>query len=327
MSRLRSFICLAAMASMAALATSASGSAPATGAQACVPKKNVEAIVDDSGSMLGTDPNKLRVQALNLFMSTPGNESKTLGAIEFGSEANSIFDPGSIGANRTRFSQLLDQQIQADNGGTNYNAAFDLAKTHNPNADARIFLTDGGHNEGDYANGHTPGPTTDVIGLSQAIFGEDEARLQQIARDTGGIYRKASDASELQAAMNDVNAAVNCQSPPIDFTDTFTRPGAKAHALKIPRGIRSVQFALSWGDAADRFDIGRFRIVRRGKVVATARARRLRVRKRSGATFVTVKVSRVVRGRMRFRVQAKRVASSTFTGVKLITQASRSRRR
>jgi hypothetical protein len=327
MSRLRSFICLAALASMAALATSASGSDSATGAQACVPKRNVEAIVDDSGSMSGTDPNKLRVQALNLLMSTPGNESKTLGAIEFGSEANSIFDPAPIGANRTRFSQLLDQQIQADNLGTDYNAAFDLAKTHNPNADARIFLTDGAHNEGTYGNGHTPGPTTDVIGLSTAIFGEDETRLQQIAKDTGGIYRKASDASELQAAMNEINAAINCQQQPVDYTDVLRQGQAKSHRLKVPRGIRSVQFALSWADVGDRFDISGFRVVRGGKVVATARARRLRVRKRRGATFVTVKVSRLVRGTMRFRVRARRVTSNTFVGAKLITQASRSRRR
>jgi hypothetical protein len=328
MSRLKLVGGLATVGSMAVLATAAAAVPPATGAQACVPKKNVEAIIDDSGSMLGTDPNALRVQAVNLFMSTPGNESKTLGAIEFGSEANTVFDPAPIGANRTAFSQALNQKVQSDNGGTNYNAAFDLAKTHNPNADGRIFLTDGAHNEGTYAEGHRGGPTTHAIGLSPAISGDNEARLRRIAQETGGIYRKASDASELQAAMNDVNAAVNCQSQPIDYTDTFRRAGeAKSHALKIGRGVRSVQFALSWSSSADRFDIGRFRIVRRGEVVGTARARRLRVRKRRGATFVTVKVSRVVRGRMRFRVQAKRVSSATFTGVKLITQASRSRRR
>jgi hypothetical protein len=328
MARLRLFIGLVAVASTAAFATTASG-APAAGAAACVPKANAEAIIDDSGSMLGTDPDRLRVQALNLLMSVPGNGSKTLGAIEFGSDANSIFAPGSIGANRTQFSQLLDQQVQGNNGGTNYNAAFDLAKTHNAGADVRIFLTDGGHNEGAYAEGHRGGPTTHAIGLSAGIFGEDEGRLKRIAQETGGIYRKATDASEIQAAMNDVNAAINCQSQPIDFTDTFTRAGqSKAHALRIPRGTRSVQFALSWASSSDRFDISRFLILRRGKVVArSAKVRRLRVRKSRGATFVTVKVSRVVRGKLRFRVQARKVSSSTFTGVKLITQASRSRRR
>jgi VWA domain-containing protein len=328
MTRLRLwFTGVVAVAAAAAIATSASG-APATSAQACVAKKNVEAIVDDSGSMSLTDSNRLRVQALNLVMSTPGNESKTLGAIQFGTDASSVFDPGPINTNRSRFAQTLNQQIQADDGGTNYNAAFALAKTHNANADVRIFLTDGANN-GTYDNGHVGGPTTDVIGLGASIAGPDEARLKQIAADTGGIYRKANDASQLQAAMNDINASINCSQPPVAYTDTFTKAGqAKQHSLKVPRGIRSVQFALSWAETADSFDIGGFKIVRKGKVVArSAKVRRLKVKKRKGATFVTVKVSKIVPGKLRFKVRARKVASSTFTGVKLITQASRSKRR
>ena len=42
-------------------------------------------------------------------------------------------------------------EIQADNGGTDYNAAFNTGRAANPGAQARIFLTDGGHNLGDYA--------------------------------------------------------------------------------------------------------------------------------------------------------------------------------
>jgi hypothetical protein len=61
--------------------------------------------------------------------------------------------------------------------------------------------------------------------------------------------------------------------------------------------------------------------------VAKARVRRLRVRKRRGDTFVTARVSRVVRGRLRFVVRARRVSPSSTGGVKLVTQASRSRRR
>jgi von Willebrand factor type A domain len=310
------------LALLSALITSAAASA-----QSCVPRKNMEAIIDDSGSMGGTDSNKLRVQGLKLIMSTPGNENKLLGAVEFGSDANSVFDPGAIGANRTAFGQALDQRVQADNGGTNYNAGFELAKTHNPNADSRLFLTDGGHNEGDYANGHQGGPPTHAIGLG-FIVGDDETRLKTIAAQTGGIYRKASDDSELQAAMNDVNARINCLPTPARYTDFFRRTGAtKTRRLTIARGIRSAQFTLSWVNAADRFDIGRFRIYRGKRLVGMARARRLRTTKRRGSTFVTVKLSRLVRGRLRYRLRATRVSTNTFTGVKLITQASRSRRR
>ena len=313
-------LALACAAVIALTATAASASAAS-----CVVRKNMEAIIDDSGSMAGTDSNRLRIQGLNLIMSTPGNEKKLLGAVEFGSEANTVFDPAPIGPNRTAFAQALNAKIQSDNGGTNYNAAFDLAKSHNPNADSRIFLTDGGHNEGDYANGHQGGPPTHTVGLG-FIIGDDEARLKQIASETGGIYRKATDDSELQAAMNDVNARVNCQSAPARYTDFFRKTGAtKTRKLNIPSGTRSLQFALSWVSSADRFDIGRFRIYRGKKLVGIAKARKLKVTKRRGRTFVTVRVSRVVRGKLRYRLRASKVSTNSFTGVKLITQASRRR--
>ena len=141
-----------------------------------------------------------------------------------------MFGPGAIGANRTAFAQALNQKVQSDNGGTNYNAGFALAATHNPNADGRLFLTDGGHNEGVYGNRHQGGPPTHTIGLG-FIVGDDETRLKTIASQTGGIYRKARDDSELQPAMNDVNARITCAATPVRFTDFFKKrapPGRAA---------------------------------------------------------------------------------------------------
>jgi hypothetical protein len=54
--------------------------------------------------------------------------------------------------------------------------------------------------------------------------------------------------------------------------------------------------------------------------------RRLRVTKRRGATFVTVKVSRLVRGRLSFKLRARRIATPGAS-VELTTQLVRSRRR
>jgi von Willebrand factor type A domain len=307
---------------VAATSTGAAGS-PGAHESACKVKSNLETIMDDSGSMLGNDPNRLRVQGINLVMNTPGNEGKTLGAVEFGTDAAPLFGPGRIGTNRNSFSATMDAKIQADNGLTNYNAAFDAASSHNPNADARIFLTDGDNTVGTYADRHKGGPPTYVVGFGSV---SNDALLKRIASDTGGTYRKANDASELQAAINVVNTRINCQSPPKQYTDTFTKTGSKRHVLKIPRRVRSVFFALSWANPADAFDIGRFRLYRGNKLVSRSRVRKLRVRRRRGKTFVSVKVSGLRRGKLRFRVRAKRL-SSTFGGVKLITQASRSRRR
>ena len=73
--------------------------------------------------------------------------------------------PRGAGSNQPTLFDRLEREIDADNGGTNYNEAFTGVAKDNPGADARIFLTDGEHNEGRYVNGHRDGPPTYVIGL------------------------------------------------------------------------------------------------------------------------------------------------------------------
>src|SRR3954471_24116792 len=127
---------------------------------ACTRVANVEAIIDDSGSMGSTDPNRLRVQAMDLLINALDDKT-TLGAVEFGESFDSstpsadvVFPAEAIGPNAGAMKSALDTQIQSDAGGTDYNAAFDTARSANPGARARIFLTDGGHNAGDYHDAH-----------------------------------------------------------------------------------------------------------------------------------------------------------------------------
>ena len=303
-------------------------------AQNCVKKTNVEAIVDDSGSMSGTDPNRLRVDAVELFVNTPGNERKVLGALEFGSSSSPLFGPGPIGPFRGPMVQIAQQRLTADNGGTDYDDAFKGAAAHNPNANARIFLTDGAHN-GTYGESHRGGPPTYVLGLTSGIAPADEGRLQQIATETGGLYQRAPTSNELVAAMNNLQTAIDCAAAPVNWTDVFTRIGQiRRHTLTIPGGIRVVQFVLSWSNLADYFDIINLRLVQNGRVVGRAdasarrrkrRVRKLRVTKRRGRTFVSVRVRGLRKGRLRFQLKARRL-SQPGVPTRLTTQGSRRRR-
>lgn len=301
-----------------------------TAAQGCVEKNNLEAIVDDSGSMTRTDPTLLRVRALEQFVDTPDNAKRTLGAIEFGTDAADLFAPALIGQSRANMKSVLNQRVFGNNGNTDYNDAFSFAGTHNPNATGRIFLTDGEHVDPvPYGNTHQGGPPVYVLGLGAGSpGGPSETLLQQIATDTGGFYRRADTPTQLQSAMFDVSAAVGCLAAPIKFTDKFTRLNQrKARSVRVPGGIRSAQFNLSWASGVDAFDIFGFRVVRRGKTVARGTAvRKLKVTRRTGETFLSVKVSRLVRGKLRFRLRATRLSSSS-SGVELTTQLVRSRRR
>jgi hypothetical protein len=316
--------------STAALAAVVCAAAPGIASAACTPKSNLEAIIDDSGSMSLNDPNNLRIRAMELLIDTQGNEKRTLGAVEFGTDATPLFGPGLIGQNAASYKATLNSALLADGGGTDYNAAFAAAGSHNPAATARIFLTDGEHTAFDpYANGHQGGPPTYVLGLGAGVLGgPNDTLLKQIATDTGGLYRRADDANAMQAAMFDLNSAIACQAPPKRFTNSFTKVGKpQAHVVTIPSRINTAQFALTWSNSADKFTIGGFRVIRHGRVVArSAKVRKLKVSQRRGATFTTVRVSGLVSGRLRFSVRASKL-SAPGTPVSLTTQVTRRAKR
>ena len=327
---------------VAAVAVPSSGQAAgAQAAAACTRATNVEAIIDDSGSMSLTDPSRLRVQAMDLLINAL--DAKTnLGAIEFGwsfdpatPSADVVFPSEPVGPNAAAMKAALGAKIQADAGGTDYNAAFDTARAANPGAQARIFLTDGAHNADVYADKHlNPAPQaqtpTYVIGFSAGLAQPvDQDRLKKIASDTGGQYFPLPDSSALQSVMNQIETTLTCQSAPKTFSDSLAQGKSKSHRVKLARTSRSAQLALSWTSPLDRFTISGLKIVRKGKVVAKAsrkRARKLKVKVRTGSTFAVVKVSRLVKGTLRFKVKATTIGSGQ-PRVTLTTQVSQSRRR
>jgi hypothetical protein len=317
------------------------GASRAHAATACTPVSNIEAIIDDSGSMASTDPNRLRVAALDLLIETPGNEKITFGALEFGGNfsslggppleneppaADTVFPPEAIGPNAAAMQAALSEKVKADNGLTDYNAAFAKAKADDPGAKAWIFLTDGGHDAGEYTNGHRGGPPTYVIGFGNALAPADKERLQQIANDTGGRYFPQTDSSNLQSVVNQIGTTLTCQTPPTSFKDAFSKAGAgKSHAVTIAGKTRAAQLTLSWSSPLDAFAISGLHIVNKGKTVAVAaRKHKLKVITRHGSTFLVVKLSSLVKGTLQFKVSATKIGSGA-PRVTLTTQVTQTR--
>ncbi|MGD9734921.1 MAG: hypothetical protein AB7V58_04825 [Solirubrobacterales bacterium] len=308
--------------------------APGAGAAAgCRPASNVEAMIDDSLSMEASDPNRLRVQGLDLLIETLP-KSTTLGAIEFGSglgglrpPADRVFAPAAIGpdaAARTMERQLR-ARIRADNGLTDYNGAFALADAENPTAQARIFLTDGGHDEGEYANGHLAHRVpTYVVGFGAGSSGAaGQGRLRRIAAETGGRYRPLAGSGRLQAALAEVGAELACQAPPRSFSDQLARDGAAAHGVAIGAAARTARIVLTWASPLDRFRLSGLRLVPPGKA---RRPRRLRVERHGGTTFSVIEVSGLGRGDLRFWVRATKVGSGEPEAT-LTTQVSQMKKK
>jgi len=295
-------------------------------ASSCNRASNIEAIIDDSGSMEITDPNRLRVQAMNLLIDTL-NPKTQLGAVEFGSgidipgiitepPADTVFPPQPVGPNAAAMRSALDSVVKADNGATDYNGAFAKSDADNPGADARIFLTDGGHDVGTYNEGHlTHKVPTYVIGFGSGISsGEDQARLKKIAKDTGGKYLVAQDTSQLQSAMNSIGAALTCQTPPRLFTDLLKQGQSKLHSITVGAATKTLQITLTWVSPLDKFKVNGLRLVGKGGLLAVAsRTHRppskLKVTKTPSSTFTIIKVSGLRKGTLRFNVKAAKIAS------------------
>jgi hypothetical protein len=303
--------------------------APPAGASAssCTRASDIEAIVDDSGSMEITDPNRLRVQAMNLLIDTLDPKTQ-LGAVEFGSgieipgivsnpPADTVFPPEPVGANASAMRSALDSVIKADNGATDYNGAFAKSDADNPNADARIFLTDGGHDVGAYNEAHLVHKVpTYVIGFGSGLAtGEDQARLKKIAGDTGGKYFPAQDSSQLQSVMNSIGAALTCQTPPRSFTDVLKQGQSKLHSIAVGAATKTLQITLTWASPLDKFKVSGLRLVGKNGLVAVASrshpVAKLKVTKTVSTTFTVLKVSGLRKGTLRFNVKAAKVASGS----------------
>jgi hypothetical protein len=306
----------------------------ATAAAGCTRANDIEAIVDDSISMEFSDESRLRVQAMNLLIGTLSAKTQ-LGAIEFGSglfekpAAETLFPPQPVGPNASAMRTALDAAIHADNGATDYNSAFAKADADNPDADAKIFLTDGGHVEGPYNNAHLGHKVpTYVIGFGSGLSsGEDQARLKKIAKDTGGKYFPVQEANELQAVMNSVSAALTCQTPPRQFTDTLGEGQSKPHSVAIGAATKTVQITLTWTSPSDKFKLTGLRLVGKNGLVAVASRKpsKLKVTKTTSSTFTILKVSKLRKGTLRFKVKGVKVDSGSKA--RLTTQVGQSSRK
>jgi hypothetical protein len=312
-----------ALLAAALIAAPGAGAAPTAHASACAPASDIEAIVDDSGSMAVTDKNRLRVQALNLLIDTL-DPSTQLGAVEFGGtfsglpgappSADTVFPFEPVGPNASTMRSALEAAIHADNGLTDYNAAFAQSDADNPGADARIFLTDGGHDVGTYNEAHLVHKVpTYVIGFGFGISSPaDQQRLQKIAQDTGGQYFPLKDSSQLQAVMNKIEAALTCQTPPQQFTDLLKQGQSKLHSISIGAATKSIQITLTWASPLDKFKLSGLRLVGRHGLLAVASRKpaKLQVTTEGSTTFTVVTVSHLRKGTLRFSVKGAKVASS-----------------
>jgi hypothetical protein len=295
---------LAVASSLAALVALTAGSGVASAAKipGCTVAQNIEGIIDDSGSMSSNDPNNNRADLLESLAFF--NKDKTMGAVTFGTNASPLFGPFPVGPNFTTIKNAL-ATIDSNSGGTDYDDAFAAANAHNPNANTRIFLSDG-----------NPGGTPDsnlwknpkipayVVGFGTADF----AILNQIASETGGPPPfSIENSSQLRTVAQIINARINCEPPPILREVRFgggaaaaggATTAAKAKGLGFKPVGKSSQILISWPTVGNVFKAIKF-TQGKGKV---------KVKSARGETFIALTLKKLKKGeKVRFKITPKKL--------------------
>ena len=322
------------------------GAAEEVAEDGCRAVTKLGVIVDDSGSMAEFDPGRLRVAALELLLDKERNAGERLGAVEFGDVAEQLFPPVLLGSetferDRRMLGRLIDERVQADAGATNYNAAFAGAQAIDPDAEAVVFITDGGHNVGRFRALHRNGPPTFVIGVGIGTEGRDAGRLQHIADETDGAYFPDVDAAELQPVLNRIDAGLNCDTDIATATDRV-EDDQPPDPVEEPLGggTHSADVVISWDDPRDEIELRALAVFAGGKRVARFGADSLRratdpdrvpqrngvrVDGTAGQTYLALRVGGLERGRIRVRFAGADLHGDARERV--TTQITESRRR
>jgi hypothetical protein len=294
---------VSAVALLAALAVGGTSSAGAAPLPNCTAANNLEAIIDDSGSMSVTDDQRFRVDMVNILAAL--NPAKSMGGVEFGSDAVPLFLANPIGPNLGVIQSALNA-IQADNGGTDYEQGFNVANSQNPDANARIFLSDGAPNfDPDPNVWRAPNIKTYVVGFGQV----DPAVLNQIAADTGGPAPfNVTNTAQLRTVAAIINARINCEPDPIQITKTLKSGQVKG--LSFAADGNTAQVVSSWTPGS-KIQVFGFTQGGGGHASAIAQSAKkrggnIKAKQSKGASYTVINLSHIHKGRVRFKIKAKK---------------------
>jgi von Willebrand factor type A domain len=269
----------------------------------CTVANNLEAIIDDSGSMSITDDQRFRVDMVNILATL--NPDKEMGGVEFGSDAASLFLANPIGPNLGVIKSALNA-VQADNGGTDYEQGFTVANAQNPTANARVFLSDGEPNFPPDPNvWKSPNIKTYVVGFGTV----DPTVLTQIATDTGGPAPfNVTNTAQLRTVAAIINARINCEPDPIQITKTLRAGQVKG--LSFGADGNTAQIVTSWTPGS-KIQVFGFTQGGGGHASAIAQSAKKRgghvkAKQTRGGSYTVIDLSHLHKGRVRFKIKAKK---------------------
>ncbi len=182
-------------------------------------------VIDDSGSMSGTDPSMLRYEAMSQLVDSMDQDTR-VGLVRFDSYIQSTVELDYLTlAHREKLQDSISTAVS--DGGTNIQLALEealklyQASRSNGRYPVVVLLSDGESYvnisavSSDYMN---EGVAISTVGLSDYV---NVRMLENLAQATGGQYFEVSEADGLIDAFRQVQKAVSCR------TLFSARPGAQ----------------------------------------------------------------------------------------------------
>ena len=184
----------------------------------CDLARDVQVVVDDSGSMRLRDPDGLRAAAINQMVTKLRLVEFDVGAIEIGTRAQQILPTlavpvgGITGADDlATISGLKDERIRNDAGPAALDSGLAAVVAARPAVAAIILVTDAADAAPPVALAD-PGRRVYVVAVKSAFTKTPSAgALKQLAAASGGRYFADVDASSLPGALSIVEAELNCE--------------------------------------------------------------------------------------------------------------------
>jgi len=187
----------------------------------------VSIVVDVSGSMKETDPDRMRVTATQILVEQLG-ESDRVGVIAFESDAKEVQDMKPVGdVGKEAIKNKISDALGKEEGDTDYRKALVLAKEQldkdeTDNRKIVLFLTDGTPDPGDREEGESVDEKymaelwEDIRKMGDegypiytVGFGEfDEELLTQIAEETQGVSTGFSSAGAIAKEFFQITSAL-----------------------------------------------------------------------------------------------------------------------
>lgn len=221
-------------------------------------RADIVLVLDRSGSMQG-QPLADAQTAAKLFvdLTQPGDR---LGVVSFSSGAEVNHAIAAVTANSKRAAREAIGAISAS-GYTSIGAGLQLAQQQlagvtAPNGkQAIVLLSDGEENEAPYVADVLPaivaaGTIVHTIGLGPAI---NAGLLQDVANQTGGLYRFAPNSADLAGIYNSLLVSLSGQQQVASGSAVVAAHGSDTQAVLI--GSQQATFTINWPDTAVDLDL------------------------------------------------------------------------